>query len=205
MEYGEINDYELISQISDNEEATNMMFDKYRPLIISLANKFYTDNKNSGLDLSDLIQEAMIGFSIALNTYTENKDTLFFTYAKKCIESKLITSLVGANRQKHQILNSSISVDLEDEEFTTNLDRIMADHSSNPENILVDYENVTMMLEKLNQELTDFESQVFDLKKSGFTYKEIAEVLDVNPKKIDNALQRIKVKVKAYLSEQNKQ
>ena len=52
-------------------------------------------------------------------------------------------------------------------------------------------------------ELTVFESQVFDLKKSGFTYREIAEVLDTEPKKIDNAIQRIKVKIKNYLSKHN--
>ncbi|MEI3508568.1 MAG: sigma factor-like helix-turn-helix DNA-binding protein [Bacilli bacterium] len=37
------------------------------------------------------------------------------------------------------------------------------------------------------------------MKKSGFNYREIAEVLDVDPKKVDNALQRIKAKVRTYL------
>ena len=58
------------------------------------------------------------------------------------------------------------------------------------------------MIKDLKKEFTDFESQVFDLKKNGFGYREIAEALEVDSKKIDNAIQRIKTKIKNYL--QNK-
>ncbi len=202
MEYKDLNDYELVSHVMDSEESIEVLFEKYKPLIYSLAKKLYLDNPNLGLELSDLMQEGMVGFSYALNSYSEHKDTLFFTYAKKCIESKMISMIVGASRLKHQILNNSLSMEaIDSEDFNNSLDRIIGDYSSNPEAIVVDNENVSLLIKSLSNDLTDFESQVFNLKKSGFNYREIAEVLDVTPKQVDNALQRIKNKMRNYLEE----
>ena len=200
MDYNDLNDYELVSYVMENEEAVDILFEKYRPLIRSIAKKLYDEYPNLGIELNDLIQEGMVGFSLALSTYSEHKDTLFFTYAKKCVESKMFTLIKASNRLKHQVLNNSVSMDaISDEEFNNSLDKIIGDETSNPESIMVDNENVFELIEGVRKEFTDFESQVFDLKKSGFDYKEIAEVLDVDKKKIDNALQRIKAKVRNYL------
>ena len=199
MNYNELNDYELVSYVMNNEEVIDILFEKYRPLIYSIANKLFNENENLGIDINDLIGEGMVGFSIALNTYNEHKDTLFFTYAKKCIENKMYTMIKGAKRLKHKLLNTSLSVEAIEEEFEIDLDKLVGDNSVNPENIAIDNENVIELIETVKKQFTDFESQVFDLKKSGFGYKEIAEVLDVEPKSIDNAIQRIKVKIKTYL------
>lgn len=200
MEYKNLNDFEIINHVNDSEEATDVLFEKYRPLINSLAKKLYTINKTTGLEISDLIQEGMVGFSKAINTYNEHRDVLFFTYAKKCIEAKMISSVVGANRLKHKILNTSLSMEAIDEEvFHNGLDKILADTSTNPEAIMVDYENLNALIDNITKNLTPFEEQVFALKKSGFTYTEIADILDADAKKIDNALQRIRMKVKDYL------
>ena len=55
------------------------------------------------------------------------------------------------------------------------------------------------MIEKVKESLTDLEKQVFDLKINDFTYKEIAEILEMNPKAVDNATQRIRNKIKEIL------
>lgn len=204
MDYNDLNDYELVSYVMENEEATDILFEKYRPLISSMAKKMLNKYSNLGLDFNDLVQEGMIGFSHALNSYSEHKDTLFFTYARKCVESKMYTMVKACNRQKHRILNSSVSMEaIGEEEFNNSLDKIIGDRSSNPESIMVDNENVLELIEGVRKEFTDFECQVFDLKKSGFDYREIADVLDVDKKKIDNALQRIKAKVRNYLDSKN--
>ena len=56
------------------------------------------------------------------------------------------------------------------------------------------------LIENIKSVLTDFEQQVFELKLSSFTYKEIAEILERDIKSIDNALQRIKIKIKEQLN-----
>ena len=203
MDYRDLNDYELVSKVAENDEITDILFDKYMPLIRNVAKKLYDENQNSGLDFNDLVQEGMIGFSKAINTYNEHKDTLFFTYARKCIEHGIITSIINANRKKHSVLNNSLSMEATHSNEDDSIERFVYDKTTDPETILLDFENVNILTKNLKQELTSFEEQVFDLRKSGFTYREIAEVLDVEPKRVDNALQRMKNKVKEYI-ENNK-
>ena len=70
MDYREYNDYELLSYIAEkNEEATEIMYKKYEPLITSIANKMFKYTKGTGLDVNDLIQEGMLGLSKAIDNY----------------------------------------------------------------------------------------------------------------------------------------
>lgn len=198
MRYDDINDYEVLSMVADNEDATELLFKKYKPLIIGLAKKVYSLVQNNGFDLNDLVQEAMIGFSTAINTFDENKDTTFFTYAKTCIERRLYSLVKAASRYKHQLLNESYSV----EDLATDsrsIENLLEDTTSNPENRLIDSENTKELINNIRKTLTSLESAVFELKISGFTYKEIAEILDKDSKSIDNAISRIKTKVQKYL------
>ena len=198
--YEKINDNELLDKVSDNELATEKLFEKYKPLINKVATEAYYKNPKSGLEINDLIQEGMIGFSVALNTYDETKDASFFTFARMCIIRKIATSITSAKRQKHLILNESISVDnLSDE--TNAKEKLFTDNESNPENILLTMENVREIKTDIEKELTNLEKEVFELKTAGFNYKEIADLLDKNPKSIDNAISRIKTKANKYLKE----
>ncbi|MBR2833966.1 MAG: sigma-70 family RNA polymerase sigma factor [Bacilli bacterium] len=201
MNYEGLNDYELVSYVMNNEEATDLLFEKYKPLIYSVANKMYKDNL--GLDINDLVSAGMVGFSVALSTYNSHKDNLFFTYAKRCIETRIATLLKGATRKKYHVLNNSLSVEALEEEFNFDFDRMIGDSSINPENIVVDNENLYELITGIKKELTEFENQVFDLKKNGFNYREIASALDTDPKRIDNAIQRIKTKIKNYLEKKD--
>ncbi len=204
MDYSKLNDYELINMVPESEEVTDILFKKYKPLIAIIAKQQYDENINGGLDLNDIIQEGMIGFSTAISTYSEKKDTMFYTYARKCIETKIISALITATRQKHRILNSSLSMDaMNDIELKRGIIKYTEDYKSNPESIAIDKEKTKNLISKLEKELTEFEKQVFNLKKEGFSYKEIATLLDTNPKKIDNALQRIRNKTKICLSKEN--
>ena len=49
MQYREYNDYELLNYISENnEEANEILFEKYKPLIVNISNKLYKYCKNKG-------------------------------------------------------------------------------------------------------------------------------------------------------------
>ena len=198
MNYRDYNDYELLSYISEkNEEASEVLFEKYRPLILATANRMLGYCKNTGLELNDLIQEGMLGLNLAMNSFDEEKDTSFSTYAKMCIERKIISQVVASRRLKHKVLNDSLSLENTDENNTDYVyDKSLTDNSYNPEEILFNGENEKDLVKEVSDILTDFEAQVFELKINGFDYKEIAEILDKDIKAIDNALQRIKVKIK---------
>jgi len=201
MNYRELNDNELLSYVSEsNEQAEELLYKKYEPLINSSAKRMYTYCKNTGLEFGDLVQEGMLGLNQAINTYKDNKDTLFYTYAKTCIDRKIISLVVSATRQKHKILNTSLSFEKEFEDDSNNkLENIIKDTKENPEEILINSEKEEELIKQIKSVLTEFEEQVFDLKLNYFNYKEIAEILDKDPKAIDNALQRIRIKAKKVI------
>ena len=199
MNYDDVNDYEILSIVSDNEQATETLFNKYKPLIVGIAKKIYTTNQVTGFDLNDLIQEGMIAFSTAINTFDEKKDTTFFTYAKTCIERRLYSLIKSASRYKYQLLNESYYV----EDLVNNskdLENLLKDSTSNPEYQIIDNENTKELMKNIQKTLTNLESAVFELKISGFNYKEIADILDKDSKSIDNAISRIKIKVNNFLN-----
>lgn len=193
MKYDEINDYELLDQVSENEIATETLYEKYQPLIKNIAFKAFYKNSNLGIELSDLIQEGMIGFSIAMNTFDENKETSFYTFARMCIIRRIISCIGMANRQKHMILNESISVEVMSD--SQSIEKILEDSESNPERVILSDENTRELVRKIEEELTGFEREVFELKTAGFNNKEIGELLEREPKSIYNAINRIKIKI----------
>lgn len=198
MDYKDYNDYELLNYISENnEEAINIMYEKYKPLIYGIANKMLKTNKVSGLELNDLVQEGMLALSKAIDRFDESNETTFYTYAKTCIERKIMSQLITSNRLKRKILNDSVSIDATyTKEDINDIDYLFRSENSNPEKILLSEEKINDLMDIASDELTDFELQVFHLKINNFDYKEIADILEKTPKSIDNAIQRIKQKLK---------
>ena len=137
----------------------------------------------------------MIGLNHAIERYHEQKDILFYTYAKVCIKRKMLSVAAGSNRSKNKILNESISYD--DDE--TKLIKVLKDNTPSPEEVIIDLEYQKDLIDKIKLELTDFENQVFELLISGFQRQEIADLLDKDKKSIENAVQRIKLKIKKVL------
>ena len=197
MNYKDFNDYELLENVhSCNEDANEILLYKYRPLIVSEAKRIIKYS-SGGVDLNDLIQEGLLGLSEAINTFREDKDTNFGTYAKLCVERKMYSVIKSTRTYKNKILNESIS--LEDDVDNLN-DKYLADTKNNPFDMISEQEYEEQLLQKLNDKLTDFEKQVLELKKNDFDYKEIAEILDKDSKSIDNAIQRIKLKLKNIMN-----
>jgi len=198
MNYSDLNDNELIYYAYENDEdANNMLLKKYEPLINSIANRMMKSCSYMGLDKSDLVQEGMIGLNHAINYFNDQKDITFYTYAKTCIERRIISVIVAAKRLKHKALNESISYDMDEEDIS--FEKILKDNSSNPAEIVTDIEQTEALIENIKEKLTDFELQVFELMLSYFKYGEIAEILDKEKKQIDNAIQRIKMKVREQI------
>ncbi len=198
--YEDITDNELLDKVSDNELATETLFKKYMPLINGIAKKIYYSSKVNGVEVGDLVQEGMVGFSIAINTYNEKEDASFYTFARMCIIRRILSSITAANTQKHQILNESISVENISEDPKTK-ENIFSDYESDPERLLIAGERTKELIHDIEKGLTNLECEVFELKTAGFNYKEIAEILEKDPKSIDNAISRIKTKVSKYLKE----
>ena len=196
MEYQDYNDYELVSFIAEgNEDAHDIIVQKYTPLVHNIASKMFSLCHNTGLEYADLTQEGMLGLFNAIETFDDQKDAVFYTYAKTCIKRNIITAVATAKRLKHRILNESISFDSDD--FNNYL---LKDDVNIPENIIINSDYANQILNQAHSKLTTKEVQVFELLISGFNYREIAELLEQDAKSIDNTIQRIKRKLRKILN-----
>ena len=63
-----------------------------------------------GADNEDIIQEGMIGLYKAVRDYNEEKNASFHSFAELCVNRQMITAIKAATRQKHQPLNSYVSL-----------------------------------------------------------------------------------------------
>ena len=188
--FDEFTDEELIELVRRDEyvdEITRYLMDKYKPLVRKKARALYL----AGGETDDLIQEGMLGLFKALRDFRPEKESSFANFAKMCIERQLYTAIQSSMRQKHQPLNTYIS--LSDEEFAAEIRHLYA---QNPETIIIDQESTERVEKKIRLMLSGFENQVLTLYLEGADYLQIAEKLGKPAKSIDNALQRIRQKVK---------
>lgn len=187
----ELNDYELLEYISSNEEAYNLLFEKYKPLIISLAQKYYPSCKNAGYELNDLIQEGMIGLNNSIEYFDINKNIKFYTLARICIERQMLTLIATTKKKKNKILNESLSYEFDDVDLLNQL----GDYKSDPLNLIVNNDEKEIIINKIYSKLSKEEKNVFDYKSKGFKNTEIAEILNKTDKQINNTITRIKNKI----------
>lgn len=195
--YNDENDYELLYLISEsNEEAKDIFFDKYKPTVEAYAAKYYPYVKNKGYEINDLYQEGMLGLNQAINDFKEQKNVQFNTFASICIERQLLSFIRNISRHKHKLLNDSVSIDSTVDSLGRSLiDFVSDDEESNPENSFINIEEEEEILQKIKKVLTDKEYEVYVLRAEGFTYQEIASLLNITIKSVDGALRRIKSKI----------
>ena len=190
-DFEQASDEELIVRLRDGEkQITDYIMEKYKNLVRSKAGSMYI----LGADRDDLIQEGMIGLFKAIRDYDSGRDASFFTFAELCISRQMYSAVQAAGRMKHIPLNTYISLygnGTEHGEEEDGILSILADHGLNPEDFVIDRENVELLEKKMEQELSGFEKQVLDLYITGMSYSQIARVLVRDEKSKDISLQRL--------------
>ena len=197
-----LTDEELIEKINGGETACmDVLIERYKRRVRNQARPLYL----MGGDSDDLIQEGMIGLFKAVRDYDLGRDASFYTFAELCINRQVYTAVQASKRQKHLPLNTYISLDSgnpagEDERESMKLGELLADRTElSPEELFLDKERVTYLEKIIEEELSDFERQVLDLYMTGMSYTQIARVLGRDEKATDNALQRLKAKIRKML------
>ena len=194
MNYTTLQDEEVISLIHNGQsDATEYLLKKYAPLVKKSIRTLYL----IGADTEDLSQEGMIGFFKAIQSYQNDNNASFYTFAKICIDRQIYSAIKASNRKKHTPLNSYISFysKMNEDEIEL-IDNLEAGNDSNPEQIILDRENTTNIEDILEEHLSKMEKQVLSLYLQGKSYADIGIELGKTSKSIDNAIQRIRDKVK---------
>ncbi len=194
-EYLKKTDEELIALLRSGEQGiTDYLMEKYKNLVRKKAKALYL----IGGDNDDLIQEGMIGLFKAIRDYRADRESSFYHFADLCIARQLYTAVEASQRKKHAPLNSYVPLyaDSEDAE-NGGLDNILSSvEELNPEKIVINQEELQAFQKKVKDCLSDMEKEVLAYYLQGLDYNQIAEAMGKEPKAIDNALQRLKKKLK---------
>ncbi|MBQ3795513.1 MAG: RNA polymerase sporulation sigma factor SigH [Butyrivibrio sp.] len=201
--YRDKTDEEIILALKDDEDtaAVDYIMNKYKNLVRKKAGSMFI----LGADREDLIQEGMIGLFKAIRDYDYGRDASFATFADLCVSRQMYSAIQASARKKHAPLNSYISIygkrEGEEEETESSLEDVLeADSNFIPEQHIIDQENLKALEEAIERELSPLERQVLDLYVTGMSVKKISAVLSRDEKSTDNAMQRIRHKLKRYLN-----
>lgn len=151
---------------------------KYSPLIESMTDKYYRMTEGVS-DREDLRQEASVAFFRAVTTFDLSQSEVSFgLYAKICIRNKLVSVVRTLRRQPSK---KSLSEVQTGKTFAPSIDR-----------------DELMLYAKTV--LSSREMKVLVLYLDSKSYKEIADLLSITEKSVDNALFRAKSKLKEYFN-----
>ena len=197
MDYKELNDNELIYMCyENNEEAENIIIDKYKNCIVSILKGYLKEYNIIGVEVADLYQEGLIGLMHAIKSFNKEKDVTFYTYANTCIRSSIISAMRQTFRMKNRILNNSFSLDKLIEDSNHNYYEIFKDESYDPNKVLLKEEENSEIINAIKSRLSRSELVIFELKLKGLNNTEISELLNKSKKYVENTMFRINKKYK---------
>ena len=190
MEY---NDFELVSLIRENnEEAREILYNKYKPIIVKKSTDQIFKLSSYGIEISDLIQEGYIGLDNAINCFNESENTSFYTFALLCIDRQIITYIKKNTNNKAMVLNDAINLD-DGKEY-------LFRDNTDIEGSFINKEDAKEFINLICDSLSAIEKKVFSLKLEGYDIGEIANLLNKDTKVIYNTLHRIKYKIKLIMN-----
>lgn len=191
--YKDVTDEQLIEQLRGGQtKVMDYLMEKYKNLVRKRANALYL----IGGETEDLIQEGMIGLFKAVQDYRSDKEVSFYHFAELCVNRQMYTAVEASQRKKHTPLNTYVSLDAGQEKESAYLESGNHPQTLNPETLFISQETVRLLLKQANERLSPMERQVLALYLEGMNYHQIAEHMGKTSKAVDNALQRIRGKIR---------
>jgi len=188
----EFNDYELVSLAQEgNEQAINIIYKKYRPIIIKKSKNAIMFASHHGIEINDIMQEGFIGLEEAIRDFSQDDKATFYTFANLCIDRQIVNFLRKMTHGKNKVLNEAIHID-------ETLESILRD-TTDIEFSFFEKSQEIDIINRIKDNLTDFELKVFEMKYDGYNFDEIANFLGKDIKSIYNTFHRIKIKIKKYI------
>ncbi len=184
----------LLAQAGD-DTAQAAVLTKYRHLAQFKARSYFLH----GADREDTLQEGMIGLFKAIRDYKPDGLCSFRSFALLCITRQIITAIKAATRKKHSPLNTYTPLAYSDfdTELSANLTETMsAAGAADPLEMFIVDEEIDRIKQAMRRALSELEWEVLLAYVDGKSYREIAGSLHRHTKVIDNALYRVKQKLR---------
>ena len=149
-----------------------------------------------GADSDDLLQEGMIGLVKAIRGYVPENNASFSTFATVCVRRQIRTAITSYNRKKHSPLNTYVSFYSGEDEGADMIDIMCESDIDNPEKIVLAEEKRNEIYKDIEEKLSDMEKDILRLYLRGLSYSDISMETGKNEKAVNNALTRIRLKLK---------
>lgn len=179
---------------SGNSPAETFLLDKFKAQAEKTASVFYGKYQHyctlGLLDKDDLYQEGLLGLLSAVYSYRPDRNTVFRTYASVCISNQIKAAIKSANSKKNLPFGSLLSID-----------DTAIPATESVEDLFIFNETEEVLNSFLTKELSALELSVIRLFLQDMSYKDISEKLDIPVKSVDNAIQRIRGKLKEFLTD----
>jgi RNA polymerase sporulation-specific sigma factor len=173
--------------IAGNSEAFSVLVDRYNPMLKKILSTYTTDEMSKE-DVEDLTQEELIAFYRAIiNFDREQNDVEFGLYAKICITNSMISYKRAAAKKSNESL-------IGDEEMNS-----IFDPDGEVSEFFQRQESERELGEQIEKTLSQYENEVWSYYVNGYSSREIAAKLGSSEKSIDNAIFRIRRKLKTLL------
>lgn len=181
-----------------DEQAIETLIAQYRNLLNYIVSGYYLRDG----DRDDLMQEAMIGFVQAIESFRPDSGKQFKNFAWLCVTRELDTCVKRSNRKKHMILSDALYLPADEPEDPIWISNAFAfadrdDHGqfSTPENTCISNESFQELFHVIYKALSGLELNVLLLRFAGLSYDDITQALQLESKSVDNAIQRIRKKL----------
>ena len=178
--YENLSDDEIVSQIKKGDyELLQVIIDRYYPTMLKFVKKYCPSDYSE-----DALQEATLALYTAVKDFDPSKSG-FSTFAALCIKRSVISVL--KSRQRKKIIPDELLSSIEDMEIID---------SNSPEKIFFDREDYKILTDSIRLELSTLEYKVLELYLSGEKYCDIAKLLNISEKSVENSLTRIRRKLR---------
>lgn len=198
IEYG-VDDSDLILHVRENDESSkDYLYSKYRALIYKEINRVSKKALILGIDFADLSQEAMLAFSHAINSFDENAEVKFMTFATVIIRRKLMNYIMKFETRKNKVMVESVSMDVAVDEDGQNtfVDVVEEPVSSDPLKKIITNESLEEINDIIKTKLSENEKSVLQYDLDGKSVNEIAGLMHMNTKQVYNLIYRARNKLK---------
>ena len=156
------------------------LLSKYDALLKSMAKKYSDMCGASEEQYDDFLQESKMAFYNSVLTYNASCEVTFGAYAKVCVRNRLVSCVRTFNSQKRQKRSDSKdNYDLE-----------------NPQETLLARELEKTLFSLAQDCLSAYERKIFTFYIRGERAKEISQKIGKSERSVNNAIYRIKVKLK---------
>lgn len=172
-----------------NEESFRVLLDRLGDVITSSVT-LYLDRF---VESEDMFQEAHLAFLNAVRHYDPERNASFRTFAAVCINNRLLNFIKS---KSSKIIVSQVGfADIDDSchEISD------ASETPGPEDVIIDRERFNQTGRMIKELLSPLEYDVLMQILEGKSYEETAKELELNVKSVDNAMQRVRKKLKNIL------